>query len=304
MIGKMRSKVTVTSWTNTKDDAGGNIATELAQFNLFAEAKRITGRDYSGQGQPDVLYDFKFKVRYYPSQSITTSNTVTYNNQLFSINRVETVIESKLTFLVLYCTVLSDAAQSAGGGGGGGTISINSTQGTVEAPTGDFFTYTVDQAIGAIWLQYLLESVVIDWGDGAPIMRYPANCLLSKTYTTAGPFDIKVYYGANLTDIWLQTNGIGELLSITGTIPPAVQRLQVSGNLPTLPTLPASCIFIKVYNCSLEVSELNSLIDFCIAGGATGGYLRMKNQNPAAVPTNLTGIQTLINRGWAVDSDE
>ena len=86
------------------DGGGGSSTTYDSGYELWAMAERRTGSAGYADGQRQANYDYRFKVRYYPSATITTVNLVTFDGQDLIINGVERDREGNIDWLYLNCS--------------------------------------------------------------------------------------------------------------------------------------------------------------------------------------------------------
>jgi len=105
MIEQMRSRITIKTPTFSKDAGGGESVTYSTGYSIWAKADNRSGSAGYQDGQRQVSYDYRFKVRYYASAVITTDQVVIYGSKTLRINSVENDKEGNLEFCYLNCTV-------------------------------------------------------------------------------------------------------------------------------------------------------------------------------------------------------
>jgi SPP1 family predicted phage head-tail adaptor len=103
MIGELNRKITLKSWTNTQDDAGGNIKTLSSSFSVWAKVEDRQGeRTFSG-GQEQFSYDYKITMRFRPV--ISQRMTITYDSKNLIIRSLSIKSEGNKRFFIARCSV-------------------------------------------------------------------------------------------------------------------------------------------------------------------------------------------------------
>lgn len=105
MTSELRSKITVKSWSSTKDAGGGITKSVVSSYDIRAKVENRTG---TAQRQDQAIwnYDYKITVRYEASRVIKSNMTVDYNGKSLKINSVSYEDEGKLKYCILRCTII------------------------------------------------------------------------------------------------------------------------------------------------------------------------------------------------------
>lgn len=311
----MRSRITIYPIQQVTDGYGSVITspspTPLGSFWAKVE-DRSSGSNYS-HNQQLTQYDYKITIRDSKSFALTTNFFINWNSNQLKIEGIERKDEGKKRFLILRCSKIGDieVADSGGGLPGGITI-LNSTQGTVLAPTGRFYKVEMTSVLNTTIAVYINKPAVIDWGDSSPIMLYPAESVINKIYSNAtGAIDLKVYWEVSsiMNVVWVQGGGttantavIGE---VNGDFASNLGRFQVGNGLPLFPVLPNACRYIDLRRADFTDSDLDNIIQFCVDTEQQNGYLDLTRQVQSTSPTvaSTTNLATLETRNWRVYID-
>ncbi len=104
MIGELNRRIVIKTPTISTDVGGGTSVTYSAGYSLWAKADNRSGRTDYSESQRQATYDYRFKVRYFPSAIITTSQVVQYDSKTLRINSVERATEGRIDFCYLNCS--------------------------------------------------------------------------------------------------------------------------------------------------------------------------------------------------------
>ncbi len=116
MIGKLNRRITIRSWTSSKDDGGGPVAVQTGSYSIWAEVKPRTGQRFSDTDQMLWSYDYKVKFRYEASRVVGSNMTIDYDNKRLAINSIEFEDEGTRKYCIARCTTTDQSIDNSGNG--------------------------------------------------------------------------------------------------------------------------------------------------------------------------------------------
>lgn len=105
MLSELNRRITINTYTNTTDAAGGTSKAVSSTYTTWAKIDDRTGNASIDNNQRQANYDYKIKIRAYLTRAVTTIQSVTYDSKVLAINSVQKVSEGKFEFYILRCSV-------------------------------------------------------------------------------------------------------------------------------------------------------------------------------------------------------
>ena len=155
MIGKLNRRVTIKSWGNTQDEAGGIIPVETASYPIWAKVEDRNGRLFTGEQQAQWSYDYKVTFRYEKSRVATSNMTIDYDSKRLAINSLSYENEGNRKYCIARCsaTDLKTVLDNGTGDGSDGNptdlgLNLLFRVGDVDAPVTGETEFIITQLIG------------------------------------------------------------------------------------------------------------------------------------------------------------
>lgn len=114
-VGQLNRRITIKSWGNTQDEAGGVIPTLTASYTMWAKVENRNGNLFLGQQQREWSYDYKVTFRYEKSRIVSSGMTIDYDGKRLAINSLSYVDEGQKKYAIARCSAL-DKINTAGDG--------------------------------------------------------------------------------------------------------------------------------------------------------------------------------------------
>jgi len=104
MIGEMNRKITLKSYTTSKD-AGGGVSAVVDQFySIWAKVEARSGSLYTGQEQALWNYDYKVTFRYEKTRVVKSNFIIEYDSKVLQIKSISYLDEGNRKYCVCRCS--------------------------------------------------------------------------------------------------------------------------------------------------------------------------------------------------------
>ena len=151
MIGQLNRRVTLKSWGNTQDEAGGVIASVVAFYPIWAKVEDRNGRLYQGEQQREWSYDYKVTFRYERSRVVNSGMTIDYDSKRLAIKSLSYENEGTRKYCIARCSATDFLLPQDGSGGGASSyygLNILFRVGDSGEPVDGDLEYTNSELIG------------------------------------------------------------------------------------------------------------------------------------------------------------
>lgn len=104
-IGSLNRRITIKSWTSTKDAGGGASTVESGSYSIWANVKDRSGTYITSQNQEQWNYDYKITFRYEISRPVTSNETIIYDGKTLTIHSISFENEGQRKYVIARCSV-------------------------------------------------------------------------------------------------------------------------------------------------------------------------------------------------------
>ena len=105
MIGEMNRRITINSWTSSKDAGGGISPVPNGSYTIWAKVEDRSGTFINAQMQQQWNYDYKITFRYEISRPVTSNQTINYDGKNLTINSISFENEGNRKYVIARCSV-------------------------------------------------------------------------------------------------------------------------------------------------------------------------------------------------------
>lgn len=106
MIGEMRNRITVKSFTYVKDAGGGTSPVLSSTFTIWAKVEDRTGSAQIIENKPVWNYDYKITIRFNKLRPVEQGSIVEIGTKKMKIQSLQNKQEGKNFYLILRCSTI------------------------------------------------------------------------------------------------------------------------------------------------------------------------------------------------------
>lgn len=161
MIGQLNRRVTLKSYGDTQDEAGGLVSVTTASYTMWAKVEDRFGRQFTNEQQEQWSYDYKVTFRYEKSRPVKSNMTIDYDSKRLRINSLSFFNEGNRKYCIARCSASDlievDSGEPIEPGSSSSTLNIMFRVGDEGAAAAGDTDYIIPELIGlepdsfAIW---------------------------------------------------------------------------------------------------------------------------------------------------------